>query len=198
MYKSIKNQKNNTKYGFSLVEMLVATAVFMSIITIAVGSLISLIDANKRAQSIKSTVDSVTFAVENISRDMRGGTEYQCLSDGIYTKSTVICSLGSNAVKYLNSSGDTIIYTFNGVDTTGLGVLTKEKNGAISDLISQDSNVNITDMKFYVIGSDNELNPNQASRTQPRMIITTSGLISVKGNNSSFNLQTNISQRTRK
>src|ERR1035437_536037 len=91
-----KNQKNSLKKGFSLVEMLVAVGIFMSIMTIAISSLISIIGANKKAQAIKSTIDSVTFAVENISRDMRMGIDYECSLDNVdFTKSCLDTS-GNN------------------------------------------------------------------------------------------------------
>jgi len=186
--------KNNG--GFSLVEMLVAVGIFMSIMTIAISSLISIIGANKKAQAIKSTIDSVTFVLEDISRDMRIGTDYKCSSDGVsFTNSDNVCILGTPFVRYTNSLGNQITYKFDN------SILTKEDSasGIIVDLISQDSDVNITNMKFYVIGAENEIAPLQSNRTQPRTIITISGLISVKGSDDSlFNLQTSISQRTRR
>jgi len=206
-YKIKQNNKLNVNStaGFSLVEMLVAIGIFMSIMTIAISSLISIIGANKKAQAIKNTIDSVTFAVEDISRDMRTGTGYECF-DG--TNWLQACGLGngSTAVSYVNSSGKAVIYNFDGTK----GVLTKTECSGIDicevtsnntvDLISQDSNVNITGMNFYVIGAfcENISHPNCTVKTQPRVIITISGLISVKGSdNTSFNLQTSISQRAR-
>jgi len=204
----------NLKQGFSLVEMLVAIAIFMSIMTVAISSLISIINATKKAQSIKSTIDSVTFALENISRDMRIGSGYECSIDGVAFATKCIdgdgYNIGGKAVRYISgSSGHEIRYTFNGTEDVSKGVLTKTEcptdiyNCPIAventvDLISQDSNVNITDMTFYVIGADNEFAANMADKTQPRVIITASGLISAKGSaGTSFNLQTNISQRIR-
>lgn len=191
-----KNKKQN---GFSLVEMLVAIGIFMTIMTVAITALISIISANRKAQAIKSTIDSVTFAVEDISKDMRVGYGYWCSLNGTEFTATKDCLAGGKAIKYTNSSGHTIIYTFNGTSIPGIGVLTKNDNGTVVDLISQDSKVNITDFNFYVIGADHELDMNIANRTQPRVVITASGLISTKGNtDTSFNLQTNISQRARR
>jgi len=196
-YKIKQNNKLNVNStaGFSLVEMLVSIGIFMSIMTIAISSLISIIGANKKAQAIKNTIDSVTFAVENISRDMRAGTDYKCFtSDGFY--SSYCDPEGSNKVEYTSSDGDhTIQYVFEN------SVLTKIDNNTPVDLISADSNVNIQKMTFYVIGAyceDSTLEGCNSTKTQPRVIITISGLISVKGSdNTSFNLQTSISQRTR-
>lgn len=182
MYKNFF-KKNNTKKGFSLVEMLVAIGIFMTIVTIAVSALISIIGANKRAQAIKNTIDSVNFVVETISRELRSGKEYSCVD-------LVDCPSGSNKISYKNSLGNNITYEFK-ADSDDL--LTKKTDDGVPEvLISKDSGVKLDSMIFYVIGTQNEL-------MQPRVIITASGKIESKSaDNSSFNLQTTVSQRDRK
>ena len=188
--------------GFSLVEMLVAIGIFMVIMTIAIGSLISIIAANKKAQTIKSTIDSVNFAIENMSEDMRVGVDYQCSVNGKdFSPVNKDCSNGGIAVKFTNGSGHTVIYTFFGTSTDPVtnpsyGILTrKEGSNVPENLISQDSGINITSMTFYVMGADHEF---PTPLTQPRVVITVSGLISVKGSvDTPFNLQTSVSQRAR-
>ncbi len=208
MFKSRIKQNNNRRLnsvsGFTLIEMLVAVGIFMSIMTIAVGSLISIIGANKKAQSIKTTTDSVTFAMESISRDMRMGTNYKCLlPDNTFSNKNCPLDTGSAAVQYTNNSGAAITYAFNNKKDPTKGILTKTDCSIspcnTADLISQGSGVNITNMTFYVIGTDHELDADMTTKTQPRVIITASGLISVKGSqNTVFNLQTNISQGARR
>jgi len=196
-----KGESSVFNRGFSLVEMLVAVAIFMSIMTVAVSSLISIINANNKAQSIKSTIDSVTFAIENISRDMRVGSDYQCLPPDTEGKSD--CLGGGPSVQYVNSEGYLIKYVFS--TDSSLGVLTRTDLNCYPftdpcpaiDLISRDSNVNISNMTFFVIGADHG-SDTMPTRTQPRVIITASGLISSKGSTpTSFNLQTTASQRIR-
>ena len=131
------------------------------------------------------------------------------LSNGSFTN---VCNLsdgsipGSSAVRYTNNSGDDVTYQFNTIGSNA-GALTELDCPAgysdisqctQADLISTDSNVKISNMVFYVIGANNESNPVQSQRTQPRVIITISGFISAKGTaTSTFDLQTNISQRVR-
>ncbi len=203
-------KKNNHNAGFSLVEMLVATGIFMSIMTIAISSLISIIAANKKAQSIKSTIDSVTFAVENISIDMRMGTYYECSLDNVNFSNICVDGYGQNvggsAVRYISSDNVTgIEYLFSNTDNRGL-LVKKTCSGSNytsctqTDLISLASNINIKTMKFYVIGADFESAILPADKTQPRVVITASGLISTKGSSdtTSFNLQTSVSQRAKR
>ena len=201
MYKIKSRQKNK---GFSLVEMLVATGIFMSIMTLAITSLISIMGANKKAQIIKSTIDSVNFAIENMSRDMRMGTDYRCMLDnGDFTNINCPLDIGSTAVRYNNNLG-TLSITYQFIDgelkMTVCPATTPSCSATPAYLISKDTGANITSVKFYVIGADCELGgPSCASRTQPRVLITTSGLISVKGSpDTSFNVQTSVSQRIRR
>lgn len=202
-----KKKYLNSKKGFSLLEMLVAIGIFMTIVTIAISALISIIGANKRAQAIKNTIDTVNFVIESMSRDIRSGTDYNCL---LNNPSSMDCLLGNSEFQYKNSSGEVVTYIFNNPDDQS-DILTSNNNfdyeseilirkiGNNEDiLISKDSGVNLDNMKFYVIGSDNENKP-IGERTQPRVIITASGKIETKeGTSSSFNLQTTISQRYRR
>jgi prepilin-type N-terminal cleavage/methylation domain-containing protein len=64
--------------GFTLVEMIVSLAIFAVVAVIAVGALLKVIDANKKAQSIQSSITNINFALESISRDIRVGTDYTC------------------------------------------------------------------------------------------------------------------------
>lgn len=198
-----KNKKGLNK-GFSLVEMLVAIAVFMSIMTIAISSLISIISANKKSQAIKSTVDNVTFALENISRDMRTGTDYHCFVSESEGFSKACSPDGASAIGYVRGNGQGVIYQYYNNENLDKPALIKRYCEAdLTDcepeisLISRDSGINIQNMKFYIIGSDKEFD--LLDRTQPRVVITASGLISSRGSeDTSFNLQTNISQRARR
>ena len=213
--KKIKIQ-NNKNAGFSLVEMLVATAIFMSIMAIAVTSLTNIISQNKKAQAIKTTVDSVTFGIESISKEMRMGTQYYCASDGVnFSETSADCPLGSSKIRFKDASGQGIIYQFSTTSGTTLtkttcGPATDGNNNQLSnsgpfavcsspvDYISADANVNIGNITFYILGADQE--SGYATSTQPRVIITASGIISSQGGTdtlgaTSFNLQTTVSQR---
>lgn len=65
-------------HGFTLVEMIVSLAIFSVVAVIAIGALLKVIDANKKAQSIQSSVTNLNFAMESMSRDLRTGTDIQC------------------------------------------------------------------------------------------------------------------------
>ncbi len=75
--KYLSSQASKQK-GFTLVEMIVSIAIFTIVAVIAVGALLKIVDANKKAQSLKTTINNVNFLFEAISREMRVGSRYRC------------------------------------------------------------------------------------------------------------------------
>ena len=82
MYFLNKQNRLSDKRAFSLIEIMVAVAIFSVVMLVAVGSLIALIDANRKAQAIKSVMNNLNFAVESMVRNARVGTDFHCESDG--------------------------------------------------------------------------------------------------------------------
>ena len=80
-------------HGFTLVEMLVALALFSVVITIAVGALLMLISSNQRLQSEQSVMTNLSFALDSMTREIRTGAAYFCASgddrDAAFTTASV-------------------------------------------------------------------------------------------------------------
>ncbi len=70
-------QKRN-KQGFSLIEIIVSLAIFGIVSTIALGAYLKVMDANAKAQSLKTAVNNLNFALEAVSREIRVGSHVQC------------------------------------------------------------------------------------------------------------------------
>lgn len=77
----VKSQK---KSGFTLVEMIVALAVFMIVAVVAVGALLKITDANRKAQTLQTAINNINFAFESMTREMRVGQSYYCYSGNAY------------------------------------------------------------------------------------------------------------------
>src|SRR3954471_17274640 len=69
---------NQQPQGFTLVEMIVSVAIFMFVMVIAIGSLVSIIGADRKAQSIQSVADNLQFALDDMSRSVRTGIGFSC------------------------------------------------------------------------------------------------------------------------
>ncbi len=184
--------------GFTLVEMMVAIAVFSVVMVTAMSALISVIDANNKAKSLKDAINNISFALEGISKDMRMGIDYKC-SDPV-TGSSIDregnCIGGGQGISFISSKTGNpyVFYKFNGSQLWSCLGPNVSDCSSLSDYSPLTSSEVILDkVVFYV------LNVGDANK-QPRMIMTVSGTAGPTGKpklQTSFDLQTGVSQITR-
>ena len=175
---SKKNKIPNNKRGFSLIEMMVAVTLFSMVMLIGVGALLSLIDANKKAQALNSVMNNLNFAVESMSRNLRVGTNYNCGGGPD-------CTSGGTSVSFISSKGENIVYQYNSSEKR---IEISKDGGAYVTITAPE--VTIDDFAFLVKGASSSDN------LQPRIVIKIRGTAGVKEKiKTSFNLQTTVSQR---
>lgn len=191
----------NKKQAFTLIEMMVAIAVFSLVMVTAMSALINVIDANNKARAIKSAINNIHFALEGISKDMRMGTDYGCIDED--ANETRCLDTGNIGIKYRSPRADYdstedknkfAYYRFK--DTKIEGCLQKGSVTCISnDFQAITSNeVELTNVKFYVLNVEDHDDP----ETQPKMIMTVKGEAGKKDKiRTEFDLQTSVSQRIR-
>jgi prepilin-type N-terminal cleavage/methylation domain-containing protein len=180
--------------GFTLVEMMVAIAVFSIVMVTAMSALLNVIDANNKARAIKTAINNVSFALEGISKDMRVGTNFACGNDS--EEPLGDCTDGGTIISYKSPRaflGGKAYYKF---ERTAIYECLQKEEGDICDEDDfnpiTSSEVEITSAVFYVLGT------NPVDNKQPRMIITLSGKAGTKEKiATTFDLQTSVSQRTR-
>lgn len=71
--------ENGPSKGFTLIEMIVAIAIFMVVAVVAVGSLVRIVALNRQAQTLQSSVNNVSFALDSLAREVRQGSKISCL-----------------------------------------------------------------------------------------------------------------------
>src|ERR1700754_1216176 len=106
--------------GFTLIEMLVSVAIFVSVMAIALGALLSMSESDRRAQTLKSVINNLNFSLDAISRTARTGTTYYCgaLSASAPVNSTRDCaSSPSTGFAFKDASGQATKYCL-GNDST--------------------------------------------------------------------------------
>ncbi len=203
----------NHKKGFTLVELMVATAVFMSVMVVSVSSLIIIINTNRHTESVKTVVDNVTFAIDSISRNLRNATRLETDSYQCYPNTGSDCPAGvseiSAVVYYTSTATTTIFYKFIQNPTgTNDGNIQKcdthihpecpNSGSGWQSMTAPTSVVSIDNMTFYVLGQEHANDASCNTRTQPRVIITAYGsVISKNGDKTKFNVQTTSSRRSR-
>ncbi len=109
--------------GFTLVEMVVSLGIFALVAVIAIGALLKIVDANKKAHSLQTTINDLNFALDAMTRELRVGSGYFCSSGKVVDMSNSqvnsrvpnSCSLitGATAGSGLGAgfNGWTIIFT---------------------------------------------------------------------------------------
>ncbi len=77
-----KNQIKNQN-GFTLLEAMVSIAIFSIIMVIGVSALLSVNSANKKSKNLRTVMDNLNFAMEDIARNFKLGSSYHCYDDNI-------------------------------------------------------------------------------------------------------------------
>ena len=172
---SSKKHTTHTSRGFTLIEMIVSVAIFSTVVLIAIGALLSIIAANRKANSLRVVMENLNFAVESIARDVRTGDGYECGGTG------GDCS-GADDISFEDQNGNAVTYYLSGntiLRTTATGTITMTSPSVV-----------IEDVNFSVEGSD------AGDGIQPRVLMTIQGYAGEDDRTrSAFSIQTSISQR---
>jgi len=172
------------KKGFTLIEMMTAVSVFLVVMTISMGAILSIFDANRKSESSKTVMDNLNFAVEAMSREIRFGKNYHCGTGGNITLPQN-CLSGDSFISFLSSDGIQIVYKLTGSS------IEKSVDGGNTYIAVTAPEININSLAFFVVGA----NP-PPDTLQPKVLIKISGNAGTKINTmSGFTLQTLASQR---
>ncbi|MEK7066719.1 MAG: prepilin-type N-terminal cleavage/methylation domain-containing protein, partial [Patescibacteria group bacterium] len=198
-------------FGFTLIEIMVSISIFTAVMMITIGALISLNDGSRKAQALRTVIDNLNFAVEDITRKVRTGSSYHCFStpaevsqamlDAVPTKynSPKDCSAGGYAISLQTQDviPTWVIYIYD--QTNGVIKIRTKKSpstvfGPLLNVTSGE--VTISDTKFTVRGAMSPYSAVPISR-QPIVILNISGTVDLKKEKlrTDFSLQTAISHR---
>ncbi len=172
--------------GFTLVELMVSMSIFVVIMLLVMGAVLSILNINSKAQSAKTAMDNLDFALESVSRTVRFGTNFHCGLSGTLT-APQNCSSGDTSLTVTASDGSLVTYTVTG------GALTRSVNSGTA-LALTSPEVTISNIKFYVFGAP----AYGVDYLQPRVTIAVAGLAGSANKTitqTSFQLETTVSQR---
>jgi prepilin-type N-terminal cleavage/methylation domain-containing protein len=175
--------------GFTLIELLVSIALFSVVLTVALGSIMTIADSNKKARSLMSVTNNLNFAVDSMIRSFKTGD---------VTSSSFVFNDGdcftTQEINYSSTGFDTreVSYCFREDPATNLGSIKKSINGGTEvPLTSPD--VDVDGCEFI----NSSLNTSASALTsQPMLTIVMHGTVKVSERiDSAFSIQTSISQR---
>lgn len=187
------------KAGFTLIEMLVSVALFSMVMVVALGALLSMSVAARKAEGINAAVNNLSAAIDSMSRAVRTGANYHCGAGGTIAAPQDCSASPQPFFSYMAFDGSQITYCLSSPSTntcnsstscpTGSCTILRSINGgAYSSLTAQE--VNIKFLGFYTVGST------LGDAVQPKMTVLVSGSVPVTANTTSlFNIQTSITQR---
>lgn len=165
-----KYKKSLHVQGFTLVELLVATAVFIFVITLTTGALFSAQTLNVRLQQTQSIMDSLNLGVELMIRDIRYGSNFYCTStvqNIAGKKSCPHSASGSQAGSVLVLSppvalkGSSNVATDRVIYFVANGILYKNEyptgSSARTNIQITPNDVTVTAISFFVTGAESVL-----------------------------------------
>lgn len=186
------------KGGFTLIELMVSVAIFSIVMVIALGALLAISTADRRAEALKSVMDNLNFAVENMSRTIRTGLYYTCspslpvpLTGGVPTPSD--CPGGGTSIAVYSAEGKVVVYRVNAACNGTNACLDRSTDGGNTFAPITASEVVVDSGRFYIKGAP------LGDGFQPKVTITLNGHVQVSSaQNTSFTpytIQTSLTQR---
>jgi len=195
--KFLRNIRNKEQKGFTLVELIVSMGLFIVVLLGTTSVLLVMLDANRKAQSMRGVMEGLNFALDDIGRSVRVGKEFQCLGNTevppSYTtpRNTAVFKAETDAAA--GCSGVSIQLDY--------GVVTyyRQGNGIRKTLVRSDGNVDYAGLLltpseiiantvvFHVIGNQ--------TGDQPRVLLRIVGITGSGDTQSTFNIQTAVTAR---
>ena len=177
--------------GFTLIEMIIAISIFGIVTSVALGGMFAVLDSNRYAQALESSMANLNFSLESLSRDLKFGQAYFCGAErgGPWENDKKATQDGNSCDSLAVTFNEKrVLYYLDG------GVVMKveydeDDNQTKSSPVTAIGEVEITGLSFSVRGAG-------ADQKQPYVFITIVGSVDIGGQKDvGFELQSTASQR---
>jgi len=180
--------------GFTLIELTVAVALFIVVMLVAVGALLALVDANRKARALESVINNLNITLDGMVRAARMGSKFVCGSDDFpidYDAMGANCSSGDTIFSFAPYGSDDDDQTTRHVYSFSNGQLFRSLTGGSNTIAITAPEVSISDMKFYVVGTV------VRDVIQPKVVIVVKGTAGASDKTrTTFYIQATAVQRT--
>jgi type II secretory pathway pseudopilin PulG len=182
--------------------MVVAVGLFAIVMTICVDVLLSLVNADRKAQALQSVMNNLNIALDGMVRNIREGTTFHCGSGALTTTQDCSSTTDDPGNHYLfafepygKSASNTppdppTIYLYNATDQR----LYRSVDGNPSDAVAITApEVSIDSLQFYVVGTAH----GNGDTVQPKVVIVIKGTAGTAGTaeRTTFHIQATAVQR---
>ena len=141
--------RNHSKGGYTLIELMVSVAVFAIVMLAATAAYLSFINYNRRASQVATLMNTLSFALDGMARDIRTGTDYACSGS---------CSdSGETEFTFIDADQCVVTYRYSGAilyksrENTVPGCIARSNVPVVSPEVTP--GVTLTDVKFYLRGT---------------------------------------------
>lgn len=177
--------------GFTLIELLVAVGIFTVVMVVSLGALLAVAESDRKAQTLKTITNNLSFALDSMARNIRTGVDYSC---GSWTPGTDCAgSTGGTLFTFEDVHGNRVGYRHrvnSGDCGNDVGCMQRSTDGGVSWATITSPEVLVSSFNFYLLGSQ------QGDNYQPRVTITSVGAVQVtEALQSEFRIQTAVTQR---
>lgn len=202
-----KNTRRKENAGFTLIEVMIAMAIFTVIITIGIGAVLGAMAEHRKSQDLRTVMDNLNFTMEDMVRNIRLGTNIRCEGTGdsdVYDTTTNAvtpenCPDGSNKIFFNDFQGNHVSYTITLGPPFGSGpghqvVKQNGDDSSAAQIISPSEVVIDTARSGFTVrgalpsGSAGDLG-------QPTVVIRLAGTVTTQGQSTTFALQTTVALR---
>lgn len=194
--------------GFTLIEIIVSTAIFTVVVTIAVGALTSLNKTSREARATRVIIDNANSAIDSMARIIRMGTRFDGACDAqCNCGARGIDDLGdSRMTDALGSGGNTCLRFYGPVasmpnDLHQIRYRYNSENKSVERSLVDGQwermtapEVEVSSMKFFVNGQ--KLGGAGLGGDQPVVTMIMQGVARVSRVTKPFSIQTSIAPRT--
>lgn len=178
--KAFQRNKKNINSGFTLVEMLVSIALFSIVLTVAIGSIFTIIDSSRKSQTLTLVMNNLNFSLEVMTRDIKTSDPVEIENEG---------TLLNPILKIKDQDGDTIRYKYVEDEQTIKKSVNSTSDSQYFSIVSSD--VSIETFEFQIFGD-----PTGTPKEQPLVVIVVNGYAQITERiRSDFDIQTSVSPR---
>lgn len=191
--------ERSSRAGFTLIEIIVATSLFLVVMTISTGALLAIIDANTKAQSLEIVMNNLNFALESMARNIRVGYNYDCGATLVPNSGVNDCEgTPGSAIAFVRllpaGNAQVVEYAWDAAAKSITQRLETSPGSMGSAIKITSDDVIVDDLEFYVVGTT----PKAVfgDTRQPRVLIKVRGEAGTKANlKTKFAIQTTVTMR---
>lgn len=191
-----------TKSGYTIIETMIAVSLFLVVVTVGMNALLNANVVHQKSQDMRSIMDNLSFIMEDMSKNIRTGYNYQCFTISDFLSPGTLgvprsCADGW-ALAFESSGGDPLDFDDQWVYYVLGGKIFKSTDGGNNyiqltpvEVVIDDVSSSSSYFPFSVLGAT----PLPLDEQQPFATFRLSGKITYKNVVTPFSIQTSVSQR---